>query len=62
MSDDEPIQRSRIARRVFELWGEERANANASLIESAAAALARVGALQPEATIQLDQANGADDE
>lgn len=60
MSDDEQVQRSRIARRVFELWGEERASADAGLIESAGAALARIAALQPAATIQLDVIDGAD--
>jgi hypothetical protein len=54
MSDDEQVHRSRIARRVFELWGEERASADAGLIESAAAALARIEALRPAATQHLD--------
>ncbi|HEX5164933.1 MAG TPA: hypothetical protein VFV93_06015 [Thermomicrobiales bacterium] len=54
MTDDEQIQRSRLALRVSQLWGEERATLNAGLIESAAAALARIDALRPEATIQLD--------
>lgn len=56
MSDDEQVQRSRIARRVFDLWGEERASADAGLIESASRALARIDALRPDATEQLDRA------
>ncbi len=54
MSDDERVQRSRLARRVFELWGEDRATADADLIESASQALARISAMQPQATTQLD--------
>ncbi len=54
MSDDAQVQRSRIARRVYDLWGEERATADAALIESASQALARINAMQPDATIQLD--------
>ncbi|HYI14077.1 MAG TPA: hypothetical protein VEX37_01720 [Thermomicrobiales bacterium] len=54
MSDDEQIQRSRLARRVFELWGEVRVTADAGLIESASQALARMNAMTPQATIQLD--------
>ena len=57
MSDDEQVQRSRLARRVFELWGEDRANQDAALIESASQALARISAMQPEATIHLDIAD-----
>lgn len=55
MSDDEQIQRSRIARRVRELWGNERTVADAGVIASASQALARIGALQVEATIKLDR-------
>ena len=55
MSDDEQVQRSRVAGRVFDLWGEERADADAGLIESASRALARIDGLQPRATILLDQ-------
>ena len=54
MSDDEQVQRSRLARRVFELWGEDRANADSGLIESASQALSRISAMRPEATTQLD--------
>lgn len=56
MSDDEHVQRSRLARRVFELWGEDRATADADLIESASKALARISAMQPNDTTQLDVA------
>jgi hypothetical protein len=56
VSGEEQVQRSRIARRVFDLWGEERLNIDAGLIESASKALARINALQPEATNQLDRA------
>jgi hypothetical protein len=56
MSDDEQVQRSRLARRVFELWGEDRATADAGLIESASQALSRISAIHPEATKQLDDA------
>lgn len=59
MSDEEQIQRSRIARRVFELWGKERTVADAGPIESASQALARLEALRPEATSQLDSAEDA---
>lgn len=55
MSDDEQVQRSRLARRVFDLWGEERANADVALIESASQAMARISAMQPDATNQLDE-------
>ncbi len=54
MTDDAQVQQSRLARRVAELWGEDRANADAGLIESVSQALARINALQPEATVQLD--------
>ena len=55
MSDDAQVQRSRLARRVYDLWGEERANADVALIESASQALARISAMQLDATIQLDE-------
>jgi hypothetical protein len=61
MSDDVQVQRSRQARRVFEMFGEERANADAALIESASQALARISAMQPEATTQLDKAEDVKD-
>ena len=54
MTDDEQIQRSRLAARVSQLWGDERATIDAGLIDSASAAMARVNALRPEATTQLD--------
>jgi hypothetical protein len=54
MSDDAHVQRSRLARRVYDLWGEDRANADVVLIESASQALARISAMQPDATTQLD--------
>jgi hypothetical protein len=54
MSDDAQVQRSRLARRVYDLWGEERANADVALIESASQALARISAMQLDATTQLD--------
>jgi hypothetical protein len=54
MSDDAQVQRSRLARRVYDLWGEDRANADVVLIESASQALARISAMQPDATTQLD--------
>jgi hypothetical protein len=54
MTDDEQVQRSRLAARVSQLWGDERATIDAGLIESAAAAMARIYALRPEATVQLD--------
>ena len=60
MSDDEQVQRSRLARRVFELWGKDRATADAGVIESASQALARISAIQPEATIQIDIAAEGD--
>ncbi len=56
MTDDGQVQRSRLARRIFELWGEDRATADADLIESASQALVRISAMQPQATIQLDAA------
>ena len=55
MSDDAQVQRSRLARRVYDLWGEERANADVALIESASQALARISAMQLDATTQLDE-------
>ena len=55
MSDEEQIQRSRIARRVYELWGNERTTTDAGVIASASHALARIGALRPEAADQLDR-------
>jgi hypothetical protein len=54
MSDDAQVQRSRLARRVYDLWGEERANADVALIESASQALARISVMQLDATTQLD--------
>jgi hypothetical protein len=54
MSDDAQVQRSRLARRVYDLWGEDRANADVVLIESASQALARISAMQVDATTQLD--------
>jgi hypothetical protein len=54
MSDDAQVQRSRLARRVYDLWGEDRANADVVLIESASQALARISAMQLDATTQLD--------
>jgi hypothetical protein len=54
MTDDEQIQRSRLAARVSQLWGDERATIDAGLIESASTAMARINAMQPEATTQLD--------
>ena len=55
MSDEEQIQRSRIARRVHELWGQERTVADAGVIASASQALARIEALRPNATNQFDR-------
>ncbi len=60
MSDDEQVQRSRIARSVFDLWGSERVEANAGVIESASQALARIEALRPEATTRLDGVDESD--
>jgi hypothetical protein len=54
MSDDAQVQRSRLARRVYDLWGEDRANADVVLIESASQALACISAMQLDATTQLD--------
>lgn len=54
MNDDLAIQRSKLASTVGELWGQERATANSALIESASQAIARINALTPDATSQVD--------
>lgn len=56
MSDVDQEQRSMVATRVFDLWGEERAAADVGIIESATQALARIDALRPQATAPLDSA------
>ncbi|MDQ3549789.1 MAG: hypothetical protein M3439_13325 [Chloroflexota bacterium] len=62
MSDEEQVQRSRIARLVLDLWGTERAASNAGVIESASQAVARIESLHPTATAHLDGAQDTDDE
>jgi hypothetical protein len=61
MSDDESIQRSRLAARLHRRFGPERVLANAELIESASQALARIERLTPTATAQLDIDDRGDD-
>ncbi|MEX1159067.1 MAG: hypothetical protein WEC79_09085 [Thermomicrobiales bacterium] len=57
MSDIEQTPRSRIARRVIDLWGHERSEPDTGLIESASQALARIEELRPNAAAQLDPAD-----
>jgi hypothetical protein len=61
MSDDESIQRSRLATRVYRRYGPERVHANEELIASAAHAITRIERLIPAATVQLDIDDRGDD-
>lgn len=62
MSETNQHDRDSIERFIREQWGDDRAAANAGLIESAANAIARVNALRPEATSMLDGLAGDDDD
>jgi len=54
MSTNEKHHREQLAARVAAIWGPDRVEADAALIDSASAALARLAALQPVATADLD--------
>jgi hypothetical protein len=62
MSDDDSIQRSRLAARVQQRWGSERVRANEAVIASASQAIARIERLIPAATIHLDAGQQDDDD
>jgi len=62
MSDDESIQRSRLAERVYRRFGPERVIADEELIASASLAIARIERLTPTATAQLDTHERDDDD
>ena len=59
-SDEQRVQRSRVASAIARLWGVSRVEENRAVIESAASALASLDHQRPAATAQLD--DGDDDD
>jgi|GEM_PF-5066052 len=62
MTDDEQIQRSRLATRMYQLWGPGRVIADELVIDSVSLAIARIERLRPLATAQLDVTDRDDDD